>query len=351
MSILPDDLDRHFRIQAGACTQFGSPFCAELLERLADGRFGDLEPFLAPWWAVSTRAAFDDAVCLRLIGGLHHLTLTGAAPALAAEYPAAKPKTDWAALEAAGRAAVVEHHAHLLAFMGSPPQTNEVRRSRALVGGYLTLAAQTGLPLRTLEIGASAGLNVNWDKYRYRLGGSEWGPAESPVWIEGDWQGPSPPLPAVTVAERAACDQAPIEVAEEAQALRLQSYVWPDQLDRLERLRAAIGLARETGLHVDRSDAAEWVKGRLAPREGVATVLAHSVMWQYMPPATQAAILETLAQAGAAATPTAPVAHLRMEPDPVNTMLMSVRLTLWPGGEDRLLAHVHPHGAQVEWLA
>jgi hypothetical protein len=27
-----------------------------------------------------------------------------------------------------------------------------------------------------------------------------------------------------------------------------------------------------------------------------------------------------------------------------------LRLTYWPGGEESLLAHVHPHGAKVSWL-
>jgi hypothetical protein len=40
-----------------------------------------------------------------------------------------------------------------------------------------------------------------------------------------------------------------------------------------------------------------------------------------------------------------------MEPKPDNLALMDVRLTLWPGGEDRLLAETHPHGATVRWLA
>jgi hypothetical protein len=351
MTLLPEPLDRAYRIQAQACRAFGSVFSGALLDRAADGELGDLTGLNRPWLEADTRKAMDDATPPRLLGALHHLTLSGAAPSLAAQYPAARAETDWPATVTALGDAIARHPTAIEAFMRSPPQTNEVRRSLALVGGYLTLAADTGLPLRTLEIGASAGLNTNWDRYAYRLGAAAWGDPQSPVLIDGAWVGPPPPLPAAVVAERAACDQAPIDVGDEAQALRLQAYVWPDQLDRLARLRAAIALARRTGLHVDAADAAAWVKGRLEPREGLATVLVHSVMWQYMPAETQASILSTLAAAGAAATPSAPVSHLRMEPNPANPAQMEVRLTTWPGGEDRLLAEAHPHGSSVKWVA
>lgn len=70
-----------------------------------------------------------------------------------------------------------------------------------------------------------------------------------------------------------------------------------------------------------------------------------------MPPESQVALAQTIANHGAKATPEAPFAWLRMEPPPENMAVMEVRLTMWPGGEDRVLATVHPHGAWVKWLA
>jgi hypothetical protein len=81
---------------------------------------------------------------------------------------------------------------------------------------------------------------------------------------------------------------------------------------------------------------------RLQP--GAVTVLYHSIFWQYLPPATLAAMLAALEDLGRQAAPEAPFAWLRMEPVLDNLARTQLRVTLWPGGEDRLLAEVSPHG-------
>jgi hypothetical protein len=231
------------------------------------------------------------------------------------------------------------------------PQTNEIGRSAALLPGFALIAAHTGLPLATFEIGASAGLNRLWPHFRYELGGWRWGDVASPVTIHAEWRGAAPPLPArIEVAEQQACDIAPIDLNADGAALRLLSYVWPDQSDRLLRLRAAIELAQQRALRVEAADALPWVQRALAPaRPGRATVLYHSVMWQYMPPATREALSAAITAAGARATREAPLAWLAFEPPNADAQ-MQLTLTLWPGGLPRVLARAHPHGRWVEWL-
>jgi hypothetical protein len=342
-------------VQAGVCAQMGSPFSSRVLSAVrADvERAGPFARFFEAWDGVGVRGLMEDAVSLRILGGLHHLVLSGADPALAAVYPPGGEAPADQALSDALCDAAVRHQDTLSGFMASPPQTNEVRRSICLVGGYLTLAQQTGLPLRCLEIGASAGLNLNWDLYRYDFGaGRFWGDPASPLRLDTAWQGGGPPLGApVSIAEKRGCDRNPIDIADDQAALRLQAYVWPDQAERLERLKAAISLARAAPNVIDRADAATWVADHFRPREGLASVLVHSVVWSYLTPATQAAIGEAIRAAGDSASASAPVAWLRMEPDPANVSgPMQVRLSVWPGGEDRLLANVHPHGAEAIWL-
>ena len=211
------------------------------------------------------------------------------------------------------------------------------------------MAALTGLPLVTSELGASAGLNQVWDRFAYRFGDAAWGDPASPVVIAPDWQGPPPPLPAVTVAERAGCDRAPPDLERETDRLRLLSFVWADQTERKARMTAAIGLARAAGVRIETADAADWIEARLArPRPRRAHVVFHSIFWQYLGPDAQARIRASLDAAGARADTQAPLAWLRMEGDGTAPSA-AILLSLWPGGETRELGRADFHGAWVRW--
>jgi hypothetical protein len=154
----------------------------------------------------------------------------------------------------------------------------------------------------------------------------------------------------VEVLSRAACDRKPVALDDAAACRRLRSYIWADQFDRLARLDAAIEVARAAGVRVEAEDAVTWTARRAAPQAGAATVLVHSVFWQYLPADRQAALGEAIAGHGAQASADAPFAWLRMEPNPRNLADTELRLTTWPGGEERLLARVHPHGAWIDWI-
>ena len=73
----------------------------------------------------------------------------------------------------------------------------------------------------------------------------------------------------------------------------------------------------------------------------------HSIVLQYLPKDGRRALLETIAEAGRRATPDAPLAWLRMEPGRDGA---EVRLTIWPGGRERLLAISGYHGPPIRWL-
>ena len=334
-----------FDKQIGWCTSLDSPLTAQILTVLRDDiASGGMTCALVDGWPGDPLA---DALALRMAGALHALALSGASPDLQSAYAApGSPE---------GLRQVIDQALHrnteaIRGALASPPQTNESGRSAVLLGGFLVIAARTGLPLRLLEIGASAGLNTVWDRFHYRLGTAEWGNPGSPVRLAPEWTGPLPPLSApLHVAGRHACDTAPVDLDDPAQRLRLMAYVWPDQHARLERLRGAIEIARAHGPAVERADAAPWVARQLAaPPNGSATVLYHSIMWQYMPAATQGAITAAMAVAGRHATPAAPLAWLRFEPTRPDTR-PALCLTLWPGGQEEQLATAHPHGAAIAW--
>ncbi|MFT3957261.1 MAG: DUF2332 domain-containing protein [Piscinibacter sp.] len=340
-----------FRDQVRWCERLGSPFNAQLLAWLADDWLaGGPVRALIPAWTAGPPG--QDLVPLRLAGGLHALALSGRHAELSALYPPAASGFDAGTLPPLLRRLLVDEAGHLRSFLASAPQTNEVMRSAVLIGGHAAIARATGLPLALREIGASAGLNLLWDRFHYTLGAQSWGDAASPVQIVADWRGSAPALPAhIAVADRRGNDLLPIGLHDPAAVLRLRSYVWPDQLARAERLRGAIALAQRERPVVDAGDAADWVERQLAaPRAGVATVLVHSIVWQYLPPATRERIEATLAAAAARAHRDAPLAWLRLEFFAKDAPA-ELRLTLWPEGVERTLARSHPHGEWVEWLA
>ena len=129
----------------------------------------------------------------------------------------------------------------------------------------------------------------------------------------------------------------------------MESYIWTDQLERLSRMRAAVTIARATPFMLDTADAADWIAHKLARRaDGAATVVFHSIMWQYMTAATKARIAKAIAAAGARADGDAPLAWLAMEPKDIRSF-PEVMLTLWPGGERHVLGTAHFHGAWMKW--
>lgn len=338
----------HFHNQADACDQLGSPFTARLCRVLAnvlDDQSAVGRKVLR--WPGDPRA---DALALRLCGGLHALVLSGADAELAKIYP---PETaDDLAIASSMPSALARNEGHLLEVLESAPQTNEIARSAMLLPGFLAIARQSGLPLELAEIGSSAGLNLLFDRFHYRYGEKDWGDVASPVQLAPDVRGPVPPLSGeLQVIDQAGCDIAPIRISDPAQRLRLRAYVWADQTLRLERLDAAIGLAERARPALAKEGAAEFLEQRLsARRPDAAFVLFHSIMWQYMPEATRAKILELLEAAGEAATMRSPLYWLRMEPLAAGDPYATLSLTSWPGGTTRPLARCDYHGRWIEWL-
>ena len=120
-------------------------------------------------------------------------------------------------------------------------QTNEAGRCAALLP---VLASLPG-PLALLEVGASAGLCLYPDRYRYRYDGKETGPAGSPVLIECATEGDVPvPAELPTVVWRAGLDLNPLDIGDDDTLGWLDALIWPEHGHRRERLRAAASVVR-----------------------------------------------------------------------------------------------------------
>jgi hypothetical protein len=337
-------LARRFRRQGAWCQEEGEALYAVLLERTAR----DVEAGGACWAALSPYAGEpgENAVPLRFMAAVHWLVLTGRAPALAAHYPsmAGTPDPDgaWADF-----LAVVEANAGLVREKTARGcQTNEVGRSAALLPAFLTVAQASGGPLRLLEVGCSAGLNLRFDHFWY----GSWGDPSSPVRLDGMYEGDPPRQPSrVRVLERAGCDLDPIDPTSEEGEQTLAAFTWPSNPLRMERLRGAVRIAREVPAQVDRADAVEWLEAQLDTRRTrVTTVVYHSVFLQYLAESKRAALRQVIERAARGAVADAPIAWVRMEP---GKSTFEVRCALWPGGRDVLLGTCGPHGRGFAWAA
>ncbi|PRY60229.1 hypothetical protein BCF74_10715 [Knoellia remsis] len=300
--------------------------------------------------------AAADMIHLRFLASLFRVVLTGDAPELEPFYPClggtAAPEGVWAVAEPVLRRWAPRVREGLAAH----PQTNDPGRSIALLVGLSYAVRAHGLSrVRLLEPGASAGLNLLLDRFRFVGDGWSWGPVGSPLVMDGlGLAGFAPP--AVEVVSRRGCDLLPIDAASEEGAVLLRSFVWPSQVGRHERLSAALEVARVEPVIVDRAGAADWLEAQLGGaagpdgargevvEPGVLTVVWQSITRQYWPAEETRRVDALVAEARSRG----PVAHVAME-DPRAVGLDpgdGLPVTIEVDGE--LVARCHYHGVPVE---
>jgi hypothetical protein len=308
--------------QARFCRSMGSPFLADFLEYAADGYDEDER-----LQALLDHHVRNRRIALRLAAAAHYRVLQDAVPEAAAHFPSTGGDANaaeawWAILNDIRR-----HASEYRSLIARPVQTNEVARALPICAAMHVVARETRLPLRVYEIGASAGLLLNFDHYGYEI---------------PERFGPPP-----EVIERRGCDLHPFDVNKVSDTQRLLSYVWPDQIERLERLRSAIEIAREYPVHVDHDDAVIWARERIATREETAAVLMHAVMMEHVAANDRESLLETIEELGDASRTAAPFAWLRMEAGGQGRYETNV--TLWPGKRTIAVAISDGHAQNLQW--
>lgn len=341
-------IENGIRWQAEHCRRNGAPITARIVDAQIGLMKGTTETGrrIANWPGLP----LEDAMPLRLAGGFHHLLLTGDETRLQPVYRG--DITDQDAVDAIVAAVTADHDARLLPWLDGPPQTNEAGRSASFMAGLKWLSAKVGPRFELNELGASAGINTMMDRYHYDLGGVCAGPPDSPMQIRPEWRGPPPPANPVEIVAIRGCDQSPIDLSDPDAALRVKSYVWPENLDRIVRMDAAIALAGQKRPDVVKADALDWVLERLAgPQdEGITRVFNHSIVWQYIPAERRKLITQAIETAGQRATASRPLAWMMLETNR-ETFAHELRVRFWPGPDEwALLGQAQAHGAWVEWL-
>lgn len=279
------------------------------------------------------------ALPLRFAAALHRLVLTGRAPDLAAHYPTAGGTAPPGEAWAAARRAIAENAEQLRLWIGLPCQTNEVGRAAPLLIGLSEITRRTSRSVTLLEIGASAGLNLLVDRFRYGL---SYGPPDSPCVL------PDPGIaidPRMRIASRAGCDTTPLDPTSDEGRLRLRASIWGDQPERMQRLQGALALAEQGRAPVEQAGAAEWLAERLAApadEQDAVPVVWHSIVRTYVDPEQWSHVEELASRPG--------VWRLAYEPDPSQNR-RGVPLRLYGPGispEGEILAHGTGHGPPIQ---
>lgn len=189
-----------------------------------------------------------------LLAAVHHLLLQEANHQLAAFYPTctdAPRDSDEDALLTAFRAFCLANENRLREIVSERRvQTNAVGRSAVLLPSFEFIARLgENASLALVEVGASAGLNLCWDRYRYEYQSyGSFGVAGSPVHITSVVRGDNhPPLPDTvpSVGYRVGIDLEPLDITDDEDARWLQALVIPDQSRRHNLLKAAISVVQK----------------------------------------------------------------------------------------------------------
>ncbi len=300
---------------------------------------------------------------LMVLAAVHDLALAGELPELAAVYRGDRPVDEAPSLF---RAAVLDHREHVLGVLASRSvQTNECGRASPLALGLAAVTAAVGEPAALVDAGASAGLNLLYDRFRLEVGEKVlWGDPESSVTCPCAVAGSPPaPLRLVDVPIRIGLDRAPVDVTDPVAARWLLACTWPDT-GRLERTRAAIDLAVSSPPEVRTGDITTGIEQLLDGLEGDGPVcVVTSWALGYLTGRERKRFVDGLTSAGSARR----IGWLSMEApgtvrgiDPVDAPTTQftagpslVGLTTFgPDGieSQRPLAYVHPHGSSLEWI-
>jgi hypothetical protein len=332
-------------LQARLCRENGSPtyeaMINALVARLADP--GAATELLR----ADSGDPIRSAVYLRLLSAVHRVALTDPSCPLRAFYPSTGGSVDVRRVVPVFLDVVEDNPETIAAGMQAHIQTNEVGRAAPLSAAMCYVAASSGTPLRLLEVGASAGLNLWLDRYRVHAGDMAWGPPDSPLQLVGHFASGTPPPVGFAVIDRRGCDLNPIDIGDPRARWLLRSFVWPEHVERLERLDAALSAASPAPL--DALDACSWLRSRLVElTAGATTVIFHSLLLPYLADDERLKFERLIRRAGEQADHARRLAWVSLEPTPEYDDVLLI-CELWPERRRVRLATSTPHGTEIRW--
>jgi hypothetical protein len=240
-------------------------------------------------------------------------------------------------------------------------QTNDVGRCSALLPSLATVAEISQQPLAVVEVGASAGLNLLFDTYRYVFGpGLEAGPEDSEVVLRPRMKSNrTPPLSVPLVSWRRGLDRQPVDITDDDAVRWLRSCLWPEQPWRIELFERAVATGRRDPPILRKGDVFASLPElvRSAPSDAALCVV-HTAFLAYLPDHPRfAELLRDLATErplwwvsgeGTGLVPQLPSPPLETPEDGISFLYGVVPLGM-PGEPPRALARAGSHGAWLDW--
>jgi hypothetical protein len=290
-----------------------------------------------------------------ILGAVHYLLLGGTEHALAAHYPSVKPgatpKTDAFALF---QDFCRLHEAELTRLVASRiTNTNEVARCTSLYPAFDHIARETGAALHMVEVGPSAGLNLNWNNYAYAYlrDGKEVvsrAPRDALITLQAELRGPRTPMlsPEIPrVASRVGLELNPVNLQSPEDRLWLRALIFPEFAQRFVRLEGAIRTAQAHPVQIRYGNALELLAPTIQalPPEGTPVVYHSFVTYQF-----SGAMKERLDATLRELSKARPVYRVSVEWDADKHPLLVSRYDRGACGKV-VLADCNPHGAWLEW--
>lgn len=290
-----------------------------------------------------------------LFAAAQYLLLTGVEHSLSAHYPIISGQTprnqsafvDFRDFCMSQRDAIVE------LIRSRRTQTNVVRRCTCLLPVFSLVSVESDLPLALVDIGASAGLNLNFDRYYYTYQLNQkkevnWGSADSKIHLEAEVEesGSFPSLsPAIEVASRDGIDLDPVDLGNFDQLLWLRALIWPEHIERHQQLIDAADEFADSDIHLRAGDAADVLPSLIStiPTDHALVVYSTIALYQF-PPANRKRVAIALSQA----SEERPVWQIALEgAEP------TVSITRYRDGTSHteILADASPHGWWMKWRA
>ncbi|UAB79298.1 DUF2332 family protein [Erythrobacter sp. SCSIO 43205] len=354
-----DRVVRQFQLEADKAQLFDRPITAQLLDAVSTAitRAPLIHARLLTWPGDLS----SDAVAFRLNGALQSLYNSRKADCLEMIYGKRAGATD------VDRIALVESLANILrseadyinAWLDHPTQTNEVGRCVGLAAVLSSLSfsggGSAGMPFEVLEIGSSAGLNLNFSRYGIKMGEEEILHPASALILSPKWIGKPVPAVPIEVMRAIGVDIHPLDASKPSHRDKLQAYIWPDDDLRRERLRRALKIASAAPPIVEQGCASRWINEQLiAPQQcGTCRVVFHSMALQYIGADQRHSIERALNDAGRCAEASRPLVRIGIEWDRPRSVV-EVTSTIWDAGprsgESRVVAHCHPYGEWFHWF-